>query len=263
MLLLPRRLFLSLAALALLLLPGQAAALGQVQWKSTTIQERSTKSWQLELTVTLPKAPDFAHMPMKFEFLPTAYHERAMMDGDKLVERWVPLVGRQPSIESVDVGFLDPGSGKIEKRTRFSFKVTRGQGYEAGEYKVTIRESRNGQIVGTPQTLRFVGENEIIDRRAIVFSGERKKPEKPKAEPAADPSAQEEEEEEVDLAPAPKPTARPGDEEEEEDDDLYNDGTIREKPGGCGCQLAGPVTPGPLAALGLLLLGSLTLRRRR
>src|SRR5204862_8043651 len=120
------------------------------------------------------------HVPMKFEFQPTAYYARDMTDGDKLVAHTVPLTDRQSLIESVDVGFLDSGSGKIEGRTRFTFHVTRAHGYEAGEYKVTIRDTRNGQTVGAPTTLKFQGENEVVDRRAMVFSGDKKKKEEPK-----------------------------------------------------------------------------------
>jgi len=90
----------------------------------------------------------------------------------------VPLEGRQPLIESVDVGFLDAGTSKIESRTKFSFKVKRDLGYDAGEYKVTVRDTRNGQIVGTATNITFDGENEIIDRRSIVFQGDNKKKKK-------------------------------------------------------------------------------------
>jgi MYXO-CTERM domain-containing protein len=78
-------------------------------------------------------------------------------------------------VESVDVSFLDPGAGQIQKRTKFSFKVTRGHGYEAGEYEVTIKDGRTDSAIGTKVRLVFEGENEVIDRRAMVFSGEKKK----------------------------------------------------------------------------------------
>src|SRR5262245_54718861 len=141
----------------------------------------------LELAIYLPRAPDVAYVPMKFEFEPQVYFERALVDGQEgPVERKVPLEGRQPLIESVDVGFLDAGTSKIESRTKFSFKVKRDLGYDAGEYKVTVRDTRNGQIVGTATNITFDGENEIIDRRSIVFQGgddkKKKKKEESKAE---------------------------------------------------------------------------------
>ena len=127
-----RRSLLVLCQLAVVLLCASSAlAAGRVEWKSKTVKEREDKSWRLEVSIFMPKAPDVAHVPMKFEFQPTAYYARDMTDGDKLVEHTVPLTDRQSLIESVDVGFLDSGSGKIEPRTRFSFKVTRAHGYAA------------------------------------------------------------------------------------------------------------------------------------
>src|ERR1041384_5333515 len=120
-----------------LLFSGSALAAGRVEWKSTAVKEREDKSWRLEVALYLPRAPDVPHVPMKFEFQPTAYYAHDMTDGDKLVEHTVPLTDRQSMIESVDVSFLDSGSGNIEARTKFTFKVTRAHGYEAGEYKVT------------------------------------------------------------------------------------------------------------------------------
>jgi hypothetical protein len=120
------RAFLSfLFTLSFLLSAQAASAAGRVEWKSKTFEEREGGSWRIELALYLNSAPDVAHVPMKFEFQPIAYYERSMMDGDKLVERVVPLENRQALIESTDVGFLDAGSGKIEKRTRFTFKVTK------------------------------------------------------------------------------------------------------------------------------------------
>ncbi len=170
-----RSLLTLLQLLLLLLLTSPALAAGRLEWKSKTLKEREDKSCARRgRAIYLPRAPDVAHVPMKFEFMPEVYYERSMMDGDKLVERKVQLENRQALIESVDVGFLDSGSGNIEKRTRFSFKVTRAHGYEAGEYKITVRDTRNGQVIGTPTTLIFQGENEIIDRRAMVFTGKEK-----------------------------------------------------------------------------------------
>jgi hypothetical protein len=165
----------ALCALAWLLCASLAFAVGRVEWKSKTLKEADNKSWKVDIAIHLPKPPDLPTLPMKFEFQPVVYYERSMLDGDKLVERKVPLENRQALIESVDVGFLDPGTGKIEKRTKFVFKVTRGHGYEAGEYQVTIRDGRSGDVIGTPTRLIFQGENELIDRRAMVFAGNEKK----------------------------------------------------------------------------------------
>ena len=252
-----------------LLCSGTALAGGRVQWKEMAVKERDDKSWRLEVAIYMPKAPDVPHVPMKFEFQPTAYYARDMTDGDKLVEHTVPLTDRQSMIESVDVDFMDSGTGKIESRTRFTFKVNRAHGYEAGEYKVTIRDTRNGQIVGTAQTLKFNGENEIIDRRAMVFSGDKKKkPEekKPDADsggdkPAGDDSAKKDEAASDKKADAPADDPKPAADEKSADDNAPP--PVEGKPGGCGCKLAGAEHSSLSGALALAGLGMLFARRRK
>ncbi|MBK8999164.1 MAG: hypothetical protein IPM35_25860 [Myxococcales bacterium] len=244
------------ALLAVLAITSLALAAGRVQWSKTTIKETEAKSWKLELKIFLPKSPDTAHIPVKFEFSPLSYFERAMMDGDKLVERRVPLTGRQDIIEGVDIGFMDPGSGKIEKGTMFSFKITRAHGIEAGEYKVTVRDARNGQIIGTPTTLKLDGENEIIDRRAMVFADPKDKKKKKeeggeKAEEKKEEGGEKAEEKSEEPAPAE------GSEEPAEAPVEEKPGEVKEKPGGCGCRLAD--TRGESSAAIALALGALGL----
>ena len=266
-----RRFVLVLCHLAVALLcSGSALAAGRIEWKSTAVKEREDKSWRLEVAIYMPKAPDVPHVPMKFEFQPTAYYARDMTDGDKLVEHTVPLTDRQALIESVDVGFLDSGSGKIEARTRFTFHVTRAHGYEAGEYKVTIRDTRNGQVVGTAQTLKFQGENETIDRRAMVFASKDKKKEekkeggdtggdKPEGDKKADATA----------GDAPKADPAPGAEDDKPTADSKEGADdnapppVEGKPGGCGCKVAGGEQGNLAGALALLGIGALVTRRRR
>ena len=247
--------------LACLLVAGPALSAGRVEWKTKSLEERDNKSWRIEITVYLPKAPDTAYVPMKFEFQPTAYYERAMMDGDKLVERTVPLEHQQSMIETVDVGFLDPGTAKIQSRTKFSFKVTRAQDYHAGEYKVTIFDVRNNQKIGPPVNIKLLGENEIIDRRAITFSGEKKKKPEEKKDESAE-GAESDESKAEDRAEADDGAEKVDLQDETADEDVEPEGEVKEKPGGCGCRMAGtPATPG--AALGVLLLGAALCFRRR
>jgi len=253
------------ALLSVLVITSIALAAGRVQWSKTTIKENDAKAWKIEIKIFLAKAPDTAHIPVKFEFSPTAYYERAMMDGDKLVERTVPLVGRQDIIEGVDIGFMDPGSGKIEKGTQFSFKITRAHGVEAGEYRVTVRDARNGQVIGTPTTLKFEGENEIIDRRAMVFADPKDK--KKKKEEGGEKAGGDKEEKKDDAAGEEKKDEPSPDEKSEgpaEGPTVEKPGEVKEKPGGCGCRVADTRGSSPAAlALGLLGLGLLAARRRR
>jgi MYXO-CTERM domain-containing protein len=164
----------------------------------------------------------------------------------------------------VDVGFLDSGSGKIEARTKFSFKVTRAHGYEAGEYKVTIKDTRNGQTVGTPTTLKFQGENETVDRRAMVFASKDKKKEEKKAE-GDKPADEAKKDDDGGGASDAKPEETPVAETPPADEGAEANGPppIEEKPGGCGCKVAGGRSSGAAGALALIGVVGLGLRRRR
>lgn len=254
-----------LSLLTVLLLAGSALAAGRVEWKSKSVKERSDKAWMLELKIFLPRAPDVAYVPMKFEFEPQVYYERALVDGTEgPVERKVPLEGRQPLIESVDVGFMDAGTSKIESRTKFSFKIKRDLGYDAGEYKVTIKDTRNGQTVGTATTLIFEGENEIIDRRAMVFSGEKKK-KKPEAKEGEEKKADEAKETEEKKSDEGSESSEEGSEEGSDNSGGDDPPPVESKPGGCGCRVPGTASGSGLSgvALGLGLLLVFAARRRR
>ncbi len=258
-----RRAFLVLVTL--LLVAGSALAAGRIDWKSKTFKERSDKSWMLELAIYLPRAPDVAYVPMKFEFQPEVYYERSLLDGhDGPVDRKVPLENRQPLIESVDVGFMDSATTKIESRTRFSFKVKRDLGYEAGEYKVTVRDTRNGQVVGTPTTIIFDGENEIIDRRAMVFSGEKKKDKKPD-EKKADDDKKSDGGGSADKSSSSDDSAAKGDDDKADGDNSGGDKPppVEKKSSGCGCRVPASSSTGGFEWLGALALGAAFGARRR
>jgi len=249
--LLSHYLFHSLAVLATLVAmtwSSPALAAGRVVWKSTTIQEKGGDGegqkgwWRLDLEVHLPRAPDVAWYSVRFEFEPVAYYERALLDGKEGPQDVVQsLHGQQSLIETQDVGFQDPGTGTIQARTKFTFKVTRGHGYEAGEYKVTLRDGQSGNIIGTAATLKFKGENKVVDRRSMVFqANDTKKKKEKKAEPVAEP--EEGAEQDAPSAPVDEPSegnAPP---------------PVEERPGG-GCHVGSgphshsPAWPFALAAL--------------
>jgi MYXO-CTERM domain-containing protein len=218
---------------------------------------------------------------MKFEFQQTMYYAKDRVDGDtpegKIQERKVPIENKQALIEGVDVGFLDPGTGTTQARTKFSFKLTRAHGYEAGEYRVTIRDTRNGSVVGTPSKLIFLGDNEIVDRRTMVFSdsgGKKKQMKdvdrdgnviKEGADGGAAPSGDKPTSSE-DGAPASSEGDTPAGSEGEgtaSGSPEANPGEIKQKPGGCGCSVPGAPTSGGalVALLGLAAVG--LMRRRR
>ena len=230
----------------LVLFSGDASASGQVVWKKTTIDEVSG-AWKIQIQVHLNRAPDIALMPVRFTFKPMVYYERALVDGRKdPVVRKIPLQNQQPIVESVDVGFMDPASGKPAKRTRFSFQVDRERGFEAGEYEVTVTDSRSGSQMGTATRLVFQGDNEVIDRRSIVFEEKPKEEKKQSSKPKA---------EEKELTPEDDEFWKGGTSSSEPRQTLPPPAHMREKPG-CGCRVVGQ-TRGANGQLGLLVFAGL------
>ena len=177
-----------LAAFALVI--GSAFAAGSLSYAKKEIQE-SGGGWHLMMTIVYGGKPNTAHVPMRFSFTPTAIYENYLDDahGEKPQKRTIPLVGQMPLTESVDVDFSDP-RGKLYDRTRFDFTVSRAHNFSAGEYSVTVHRA-DGAQVGTAHTLRFLGDNPVIDRRAISFvaSGKKDKDKDKPAAAAAEPAA--------------------------------------------------------------------------
>jgi MYXO-CTERM domain-containing protein len=250
------------ALLAVLLTASLAAAYGSVKWKSTRLKEsESGGSWHIELTISLPQTPDLPTIPTKFKFQQKMVYERYLDDAhkEKPVVRKIPTPGKQPIIEGSDIGFLDPGLGKIQKRTRFSFKITRGHGFEAGEYQVTITDTRKGAQLGGATRLILEGDNPAVDRRSMIFASDDSKKDKKKEEEerkkkaemaAASSNEPEESEEWWPEITEEEEYGRPPPEEEE-------------KPGACGCRTAGNAARPELGLLALGLLGAVVARRRR
>jgi MYXO-CTERM domain-containing protein len=240
---------------SLLLVAGSAAADGRVEWKAKTLKESDSHAWTIEVSIFLNKPPDISTLPVRFSFQPVVYYERSLLDGkDGPQFRRVPLQNKPPNVESVDVGFLDPGNGTLQKRTKFSFKVTRAHGYEAGEYDVTIKDGRTDASMGALTHVTFEGENEVIDRRAVVFTGEKKKEKK-------DDDAEKKEEPMKKKLTADDPGFWQGGPKNDPD---ANKEEVEPKRG-CGCRVG--ATDGHTDALGLLLvsvaIAGQRLRRRR
>ncbi|MGK4003541.1 MYXO-CTERM sorting domain-containing protein [Sorangium sp. So ce1036] len=252
------------AALALLgaWLPARAAhAAGSV-----SIVDRSPKEndgrWKLKMTINYGGTPHLAHIPMLFSFTPTVHYERALTDQspDKPILNRIPLHNQQSINESMDVGFSD-GSGKIFSRTKFDFVLRRDRGFEAGEYDLVIKRASDGVQVGSKQKITLLGDNEVIDRRAIVFTGTKKK---------TDDKAEKDGAEEGDAAEkAPESEPAEADAEAPSDEAMSEAAPPDEAPppvepkqGGCGCRLAPDEDATPLA-LPLVALGAVAALARR
>src|SRR5262245_17726198 len=173
--LLPRLQLFAALLLGVFLVANDAHAAGTVTIKDRAPSE-SDGRWKLNLTIDYGGIPHLAHVPMIFSFQPMVLYERSLTDKspEKPVLTKMPLQNQQTINESMDVGFSD-ASGKIFKITKFDFVIRRDHGFEAGEYDLKIKRTDDGVQMG--QTIRIVlnGENAVVDRRAMVFAGDKKK----------------------------------------------------------------------------------------
>jgi MYXO-CTERM domain-containing protein len=247
-----------LVLVAVAFAPRLALAAGTVTIANRSPQENDGR-WKLNMTMNMGHAPDLAHVPMIFEFTPVVLYERALEDktGDKPILNKKRLQNQQPINESMDVGFSD-GTGKIFPLTKFDFMLRRDRGYEAGEYDLVIKREGDGTQIGAKQHITLLGDNPIVDRRAIVFAGDKKKDKK---------KAEDKPAEGGDAKAAPEASAEPSDAPAEAATDAPAEAPapppVAPKQGGCGCRMAGDDVPGAPAALGLALLGAAVALRRR
>jgi hypothetical protein len=254
-----RALFAALTLAFVLFAPGQAHAAGTVTLASREPEEVNGK-WKLNFTINYGAKPDIAYIPMIFSFTMTTLYERSLTDqsGEKPVITRKPLQGQQASNESMDVGFSD-ASGKTFNITKFDFVIRRDKGFEAGEYDLKITRTSDGAQMG--QTLKVIlkGENTIVDRRAIVFAGEKKK-KKPDEKKEG---AQEEKKEGGGDTAA---DSTPDSSDPSASSETPTEGPPAETPkqGGCGCHVAGEhKTAGTSLALLFGLFGASFAARRR
>ncbi len=255
----PRALALASAACAVLvgvllsLLSRPALASGTVTLASREVTEEDGR-WKLKMSIDFGSIPQLPHIPMIFSFTPMVLYERALTDKspEKPVLIKMPLSNQTTNNESMDVGFSD-GSGKIFKITKFDFVIRRDHGFEAGEYDLKIKREDDGVQMGQVIHLSLKGDNPVVDRRAMVFAGD--KPRK-----KVDPDKAEEKTEEKKDEPAAEEKKSEDGEEKKTGEDVPK---VPPKQGGCGCKVAGDEGPngGAIAALGMA--AALVLRRRR
>lgn len=244
---------LSLAALVLVL-PALARAGGTVTITDLQPKEDNGK-WKLKMTMNYGATPPTAHIPMLFSFTPTVLYERTLTDKspNTPVLTKLPLSNQQAIPASMDVGFGD-GTGKVFAITKFDFVINRDQGFEAGEYTLVIKRSNDGVQMGSQMRIVLQGDNPIVDRRAIVFSGEKK--DKPKADAPAsgDPKSD---------APSGDPPPSEPPPEAPSEAPVESPPPVEPKQGGCGCRVAAAGAPSPLPLLAAAGALAFAVRRRR
>ena len=157
----------STVALAIVALPGTAFARGTLKLENSRPKEKDER-WRLKLVINYGSKPHLTYVPMIFEFVPTVYYERTLTDAspDKPINRRVPLHNQTPNNVRMDVGF---SCGRdICARTKFSFKISRSDDFQAGEYKLTVRLASGGTI-GRSTKVVLQGDNPVINRKAMIF----------------------------------------------------------------------------------------------
>jgi hypothetical protein len=257
-------LVMALLALVAMTITTDALAFGSFRLKSTAIAEVDGR-WKFDVDADYGSKPHIGHIPFDFVFVQTTYYEYSITDTDKEpVQRRKPMHNQDPQREQMDIGFAD-ARGDTWQRTKFSFSLRRDRGFSAGEYTLTVKRTSDGATMGSPLHITLNGQNELIDRRAIVFTGEKKKKDKPKDGAAGD--KPEGEKAEPAAATTDEPT-EDGDKaaDEPDDSDLDKPPAVEKRPGGhgCGCRAAGPASGGA-AGLASMILGvaMIALRRRR
>lgn len=251
LLVLARALTTFLFAAFVILAPALAEAAGTVTITDTQPKEDDGR-WKLKMTINFGGTPPTAHIPMLFTFTQTVLYERTLTDKspNTPVLTKLPMQNQQPINESMDVGFSD-ASGKLFSTTKFDFVIRRDHGFEAGEYSLKITRTSDGAQMGQVIRLVLQGDNVVVDRRAIVFTGEKKKEKKPD-------EAQGEKKDD----PAPSDSAAPAD-TPPSDAPVETPPPAAPKQGGCGCRVA--ETSGENGALALAVAGIALFgfRRRR
>ncbi|HRI70923.1 MAG TPA: MYXO-CTERM sorting domain-containing protein [Polyangium sp.] len=251
-----RAFFTAIALAFVQFVPSDAFALGTVTL-ATKEPDESDGRWKLVFTINYGSTPHLAHIPMIFSFTPTVLYERSLTDQspEKPVLTRIPLQNQISINESMDVGFSN-SDGKIYSTTKFDFVIKRAKGFEAGEYDLKITRSDDGAQMGQTIKLKLKGDNTIVDRRAMVFSGEKKKkPEEKKDDKAEEKkdgegsgegsSAANDSSGSSSETPTEAPPATPP------------------KQGGCGCRVVAESTESPLGLAALIMGAAIVARRRR
>jgi MYXO-CTERM domain-containing protein len=235
------------------LLPRAAFATGTVTVANREPVEEDGR-WKLKMSIDFGSVPQLPHIPMIFSFQPMVLYERSLTDKspEKPVLIKMPLSNQTANNESMDVGFSD-GSGKIFKVTKFDFVIRRDHGFEAGEYDLKIKREDDGVQMGQTIRLTLKGDNVVVDRRAMVFAGEKPRSKKVDADKAEAPA-----DEKKDEHAGEEKKSEDGEEKKSGEDP----GKVPPKQGGCGCKVAGAEAPNGAALLGLGLAAMLARRKR-
>ena len=229
---------------------------GVVKLRNNDAQEAAGGTWRLFMTFALAAPPSMPHVPMKFVFTEQVRFERTLVDGsDEPQMHRVPVAKESPIVELVDVGFGD-ARGKVFKDSRYDLLINRERGFEAGEWKLQVKDG-DGREIGGALNLVLKGDNDVVDRRSMTFTAKEPNKKKSREERAAK-AAESAADDEVKADGPPPPFVDPAAHGKIAEED------IKVKKGGCGCGVA-PASPMDFGSFGvcMALVAVPFLRRRR
>jgi MYXO-CTERM domain-containing protein len=255
----------ALAFFGVLAVPRAALAVGNVSVQNLAPEERDGR-WKLVMTIKLPAPPPIAHVPVILTFDHKVEYERELNDKspDKPVVVRKPLQNQTPINEGMDIGFSD-ASGKTFATTKFDFSLRRDRGFEAGEYTLTIKRESDGATLGQPINLRLLGDNPVVDRRAMVFgTGKESDTKKVKADPMSTGEKDKDaDKKDADADKKPEGEAAEPAAAEKPAEEAAAPPPVPPKQGGCGCRVAGePAPDGEAAFLAVCAIALAAARRR-
>jgi hypothetical protein len=148
--------------------PPEAPPVLEATLRAQSLIETDDGVWLVTLVVVARPPPSDGDVPLRFEWLPVVYVERALVEGDRIAERRVDVSKREPLIEVLTANFIDATTGRTTERVFMPLQLSRNRGFEAGEYRLRLKSQLTGDTV-LETHVELQGENPLVDRRPGAF----------------------------------------------------------------------------------------------
>jgi hypothetical protein len=256
----------SCAALtAPVLLSGDAMAAPSANVTIAKKEIPDDNGWRLQMTIKLGAKPSSTYQTWKFIFRPKVIYETYVDDSgpDEKTRSMKQDDTATPLVEKFDISFGN-AAGAIFDQTKFEVVLKRSRDFLAGEYKVEIRDADDNSV-GKPFDLKLTGKNPTVNRKSMQFSStDRKAP--PASSSGSAGSGSGSSSGSSGDAPKDKIEKTEYDEPEAPKKPVKADfpGEVKEKPGGCGCEVPGRSSNDlPIGVALVSVFGVVAMRRRR
>jgi hypothetical protein len=123
------------------------AGTGSFTLGRTTIRETNS-AWRVMISITLPKPPRTARPTFKFSFL-----QQTVFEGSGGTAR--PVKHPMRVVHEAEINFSDGST--IWKEAKADLSITRQEGFQPGEYKLTVKGPYGD--VGQPVVVTLVSDN--------------------------------------------------------------------------------------------------------